>query len=135
MTHTTYITHSDKNKLWKLIEKAKYIDYKTTQYIKDLEAELTKATIKSYNQIPSNVITMNSKVTLLIEGEEEDVTLVYPDEADPRNNKISVLSPIGTAILGLMEGSITERKIPSGTAQIEVKKVLFQPEAEGISEE
>lgn len=132
MSQQIYITQSDMEKLRKIIEKAKYIEKKANHYLRDLETELAKATVKSYDHIPPNVITMNSKVTLIIEGAEEDVTLVYPEDADSRKNRISVLSPIGTAILGLSEGNIIEWNIPSGSTQIMVKKVLFQPEAEGI---
>lgn len=132
MSRKIYITNSDKNKLLEIINK--YEDLKNRQNIKDLEAEINRADVTSPEQVPSNVITMNTKVILLIGDTEEELSLVYPSEADISNNKISVLSPVGTAILGYSEGSIIEWKVPNGIVQIEVKKILFQPEAQKLYE-
>ncbi|MDF2543763.1 MAG: GreA/GreB family elongation factor [Herbinix sp.] len=126
------ITQHDKDKLRKLIDDVPYIDSKLSKYIKDLEHELSKAKILRYDQISRDVITMNSKVLLLIDDEEEEITLVYPEAADVRNNKLSVLSPIGTAILGYREGNSIEWEIPNGKVHLVVKKVIYQPEACGI---
>jgi len=132
MSRKIYITQSDKDKLLKIINKIQHEDMVNYQKIKDLESEVIRATVTSISELPSNVITMNSKAILLMEGVEEEVTLVYPTEADILENKISVLSPIGTAILGYSEGDVIEWKVPKGTVQVEVKKVLFQPEALGL---
>ncbi|MCM0647620.1 GreA/GreB family elongation factor [Clostridium swellfunianum] len=131
MSRKIYITQPDKDKLLKIINKAKFESLDDNLNLKDLEVEIIRATVTDISMLPSNVITMNSKVLLLMEGIEEEVTLVYPSEADIIENKISILSPIGTAILGYSEGDIIEWNVPKGTAQIEVKKVLFQPEALG----
>jgi regulator of nucleoside diphosphate kinase len=132
MSQVIYITQSDKDKLLNIIEKAKYIDLKPNQNLKDLETEIYRADVKHYDELPDDVITMNTKVILSLDGIEEEITLVYPKEADVKNNRISVLSPIGTAILGYREGSTIEWRVPSGAVRIEVKKVLFQPEAFGL---
>lgn len=132
MSRKIFMTQSDKDKLLKIVNKAKHEDLNANINLKDLEAEINRANVVSIEDLPDNVITMNTKVLLLIDDSEEEFTLVYPDEADISENKISILSPIGTAILGYSEGSIIEWKVPSGTAQIEVKKVLFQPEALGL---
>jgi regulator of nucleoside diphosphate kinase len=132
MSRKIYITESDKDKLLKLINKGKYEEFKNNINLKELEAEINRAEVTSVDNLPEDVITMNTKVLLLIDGTEEDLTLVYPSEADMLENKVSVLSPIGTAILGYSEGSIIEWKVPNGTSKIEVKKVLFQPEALGL---
>ncbi|MBZ9633661.1 nucleoside diphosphate kinase regulator [Clostridium sp. FP1] len=130
MSRKIFITKSDKHKLLEIINK--YEDLKNKQNLKDLEAELNRADVTSPEQLPSDVITMNTKVILLVGDTEEEINLVYPSEADISKNKISVLSPIGTAILGYCEGSIIEWEVPDGTVQIEVKKVLFQPEAQEL---
>lgn len=132
MSRKIYITESDKDKLLKIISKVQHEDLIDYQKLKDLEAEIKRADVTSISELPGNVITMNSKAILLIEGEEEEVTLVYPSEADILESKISVLSPIGTAILGYSEGDTIEWKVPNGSVQIEVKKVLFQPESLGL---
>jgi regulator of nucleoside diphosphate kinase len=69
---------------------------------------------------------MNSTVRLLVDGAVEEVTLVYPEDINLKDNKISVLSPMGTAILGLMEGSSIDWKIPNGMIHIIVDKVVTQ---------
>ncbi|MGH4124669.1 MAG: GreA/GreB family elongation factor [Clostridium sp.] len=130
MSRKIFITKSDKHKLLEIINK--YEDLKNKQNLKELEAEINRADVTSPEQLPSDVITMNTKVILLVGDTEEEINLVYPNEADISKNKISVLSPIGTAILGYCEGSIIEWKVPDGTVQIEVKKVLFQPEAQDL---
>ncbi|WP_069999154.1 GreA/GreB family elongation factor [Cellulosilyticum sp. I15G10I2] len=132
MSRQIFITQSDKDRLLELIYKAKYEDLKDNLGLQELEAEINRAVVTSVDQLPANVITMNTKVILLIEDAEEEFTLVYPNEADILQNKISVLSPIGTAILGYSEGSVIEWKVPDGIVLIEVKKVLFQPEALGL---
>lgn len=129
MLRKIYITEADKRKLQKLIDDHVYDDT-NKKYVMELEAELKRAEIVSANKIPGSVITMNSKVSLLTDGIEEEVNLVYPDEADVMKNRISVLSPIGTAILGYAEGDLLEWDVPSGTVKVMVKKVLYQPEAD-----
>jgi regulator of nucleoside diphosphate kinase len=132
MSRKIYITESDKAKLMKIINKAKHENLDDNLHLKNLEAEIETATVTSTVHLPGNVITMNTKAVLLVDDMEEEYTLVYPSEADISENKISVLSPIGTAILGYSEGDIIEWKVPNGTTQIEVMKVLFQPEASGL---
>ena len=131
MSRKIFITESDKDKLLKIINKAQHEDFSDNVNLKDLEAEITRANLTSIDELPNNVITMNSTAILLIEGDEEEYTLVYPSEADISKNKISVLSPIGTAILGYSEGDIVKWEVPKGTVDINIKKVLFQPEASG----
>lgn len=134
MSRRIFITKSDKDKLLELINKAKFENCKENLNLKNLETEINRATVTSIEDLPSNVITMNSKVILLVDDLEEEVTLVYPSEADISKKRVSVLSPIGTAIIGYSEGSVIEWKVPNGTVEIEVKKVLFQPESLGLYE-
>jgi len=56
---------------------------------------------------------------------------VFPDNADISNGRLSILAPIGTALIGYAEGDIIEWPVPSGTAKLKVTKILFQPEAAG----
>ncbi len=57
--------------------------------------------------------------------------LVFPDNSDVTEGKISILAPIGTALLGYKVGDIIEWKVPRGMAKLEVKEILYQPEAAG----
>lgn len=129
MARKIYITEADKTKLQELIDDLIKSDTDNKNYVKDLDNELNRAVIVKKNKIPVDVITMNSKINLVIDSDEEEVTLVYPNEIDIAENKISVLSPIGTAILGYREGDIIDWKVPNGVIKILVKKILYQPES------
>jgi regulator of nucleoside diphosphate kinase len=128
-----YITDSDMKRLQKLVKTARELNQEDEKYLRDLESELGKANIVKSEDIPNNVITMNAKVLLKDLNNEEELTyqLVFPEDANLGQNKISVLSPIGTALLGYNEGDTIEWPVPAGTARLKVKKVLYQPEASG----
>jgi len=126
-----YITVTDLERLEKNLESVYQNEKVPERFILDLEHEICRATIVDSKLISSDIITMNSRVLLHLNGDEMEVSLVYPQDADQNNNKLSVLSPIGTAILGYGEGSVVEWEVPSGMLKIQIKKVLYQPEAAG----
>ncbi len=103
------------------------------EYLNTLEAELDRAEIVDPKRIPANVITMRSKVRLkdLVSGEAKVYSLVFPTEANFSEGKISVLAPIGTAILGYKLGDSIEWPVPSGVRKLKVDEILYQPEAAG----
>jgi regulator of nucleoside diphosphate kinase len=82
-----------------------------------LESELLRAKVVPREEIPPDVVTMNSRVLFENEttGERREVTLVYPGMADIDAGKISVLVPVGTALLGLRVGQSIDWELPSGT--------------------
>jgi len=96
-----------------------------------LEAELERAEIVAPHAVPPDVITMNSRADLLDldTGERMEFTLVFPDEADLAEGKISVLAPVGTGMLGYRVGDVFERQAPYGMRRLKVIDVTFQPEA------
>ena len=98
-----------------------------------LEEVLDVAQVVSSDQIPSNVVTMNSRVLFedVRSHAQESVTLVYPAKTDLSSRRISVLSPVGMALLGEAEGAQVELPVPHGTRRIRILSVLYQPEAEG----
>jgi len=114
-TANIYITEPDYNRLSALIEKTREGNGVDRQYLNKLEAELDRAEIVDAQDIPANVITMRSTVRLkdLVSGEENTFSLVFPTEADFSQGKISVLAPIGTAILGYRSGDTIEWTVPS----------------------
>ena len=124
------ITEVDQTRLRKLIYDEVH-QTGTEQSMQDLEREINRAQVVNSRMVPREVVTMNSKVLLDLGEDELEVSLVYPPEADLANNKLSILSPIGTAILGYKEGDFIQWKVPSGVADIHVKKVIYQPEAAG----
>lgn len=128
------ITVKDKERILKLIKNEKeFGTSRDKEFLKDLEQELNRANIVSSEDIPHDSITMNTKVLLedLDLGEETIYTLVYPEDADLADNKISILAPIGTAILGFRQGDIIDWKVPVGTVKLKVKSIIYQPEAAG----
>jgi regulator of nucleoside diphosphate kinase len=101
-------------------------------HVRALDAEMRDAIVMPAAQVPPNVITMHSKAVLSFGGEEDEMyTLVYPNEADLSENLLSVLSPVGTAILGYRVGDVVDWDVPDGTVAIQVKSVEYQPEAAG----
>lgn len=81
-----------------------------------LANELSRAAVVPEERMPANVVRMHSRVTYLDEnsGRRREVELVYPQEADPTRGKISVLAPVGSALLGLAEGQSIEWSFPGG---------------------
>lgn len=133
MARKLYITGLDKDRLLKLIHGDIDLKEKNKPYINDLELELEKAAVVDPGRIPADVITMNTQVRLRIDDASEDTvyTLVYPSDSSIKEGRISVLSPIGTALLGYQAGDVIRWRVPDGTVRIEIKEILYQPEAAG----
>ena len=128
-----YITDSDMKRLKELVKVAREFGKEDERYLKELEGELDIGKTVKSKEIPNDVITMNSKVCLRdIDTQKEMVYwLVFPDDADPDQDKISILAPIGTALLGYKVGDIIEWKVPAGIVKLKVEEILYQPEAAG----
>ena len=125
-----YITEIDRDRLNKLIND----ELKTGAdewTVKDLEHEIIRAKVVQPQQLPENVVTMNSRALLSLNNEETEVSLVYPHASDWAKRQLSVLSPIGTAILGCSEENSIQWNTPDGIAHIKIRKLLYQPEAAG----
>jgi regulator of nucleoside diphosphate kinase len=130
---TIYITELDYNRLSGLIDRTRERNGIDREYLNKLEAELDRAEVVDPKDLPGDVITMRSKVRLkdLVSGESNTYSLVFPTEADFAEGKISVLAPIGTAILGYKQGDTIEWSVPSGVRKLKVEEILYQPEAAG----
>ncbi len=128
-----YITDQDRQRLLDLIMDAQSGGYRGSVYLENLRGELDRAQIVPPQQIPADVITMNSQVVLvdLDTQEEETYTLVYPEHANTSEGKVSILAPVGTAMLGYRVGDVFEWDVPAGKRRLKVEKILFQPEAAG----
>jgi regulator of nucleoside diphosphate kinase len=136
---TIYITANDMEQLRKLLDEEKdrhgYGNGRG-EHLKGLEAELNRSKRVTAHKVPPDIITMHTKAQLidLESGEELVYTLVFPHEADIRQDKISVLAPIGTAMLGYRVGDVFEWPVPDGLRRLQVKGLLYQPEAVGVDE-
>ena len=96
-----------------------------------LENELKRARIVAPEEVPPDVITMNSRAELLdLESSERmEFTLVFPADDNVNDGKISVLAPLGTAMLGYRAGDEFVWHVPHGLRRLKVTKLQFQPEA------
>lgn len=96
----------------------------------DLAEELDRAIVVPSDRIQKNTVTMHSRVIYRDEstGTTREVELVYPDEADPMLGRVSVLAPVGCALLGLSAGQSIDWDLPGGKVhRLRVERVLFQP--------
>lgn len=127
-----YASRIDYDRLSELI-KAGTGSEKDQPHLRELRTELEKARVVDPREIPADVVTMNSRVRLRdLESDDEVIyTLVYPKDADVEEGKISVLAPIGTAILGYRAGATISWKVPAGLRKLLIEEILYQPEAAG----
>ena len=127
------ITETDFDKLRDLIDRIALSGKDKKRNLDSLQKEVMRARIVKPEHISRDVITMNSTVRLrdLDSGEAIKCTLVYPEEADITQNRISILAPVGTGILGYSVGDVVEWKVPAGIRRLKVEKILYQPEASG----
>lgn len=132
MNNTIYISERDARRIKTLIDLAPQVDARTRGYLGRLEEELNRAHIVAEGDLPAHVITLNSEVKLedLSDGEIMNYTLVFPDEADPSEGKISILAPLGTGMLGYQSGDDFEWETPGGKARFKVLEVTRKPVVE-----
>jgi len=100
----------------------------------DLEAELARAEVVDPEEIPPAVVTMNSTVRFKVASSAEEfcLTLVYPKDVDTSGEKISILAPVGSALLGLSQGDEIEWPKPGGgVLRVRIMEVTYQPERSG----
>ena len=130
-SHIT-VTALDHERLLKLIQT--WSDTRDRDAAEALADELDRAEVVPAERIAGSVVTMNSRVVFRDEetGENREVSLVYPTDSDPERGRISVLSPVGSALLGLSVGQTIDWPLPRGRLKrIRVVEVVYQPEAAG----
>lgn len=100
--------------------------------LRALDRELDRAKPVRAEEIPPDVVTMNSKLRMtdLQTGKQRMVTVVYPEEASD-DDRVSILSPLGTALLGYRVGDEIQWETPTGVLHLRVDELLYQPEAAG----
>lgn len=130
----------DREQLQKLIDSARLNRRIAPEHLDSLELELHRANVVEPHELPDDVVVMNSTVWFRdLQSEEiEQYELVFPRDADVLHNRISVLAPVGTALLGYRRHDIVEWPTPSGCRQLEIVKVLqpraaFREELVGLS--
>ncbi len=128
-----HITDYDMQRLRKLLEGTQYWNQKDKEYLSHLEEEMDQAVVVSYEKVPSDVVTMNTqmRVTDLDTKKKMSIQLVFPSEADFEKGKISILAPIGTALIGYRVGDTVTWEVPNGTRRLKIEEIVYQPEAAG----
>ncbi|MCC6815567.1 MAG: nucleoside diphosphate kinase regulator [Saprospiraceae bacterium] len=95
--------------------------------------ELNSAKIVEPTEVPANVVTMNSivKLSFLNTSKSIQFQIVYPDQANIKENKISIFSPVATALIGYTVNDEIEWLVPSGLSKIRIDQIIYQPESAG----
>ena len=127
---TIFVTEPDFLRLRRMIESIKRFFYRDQEHINYLEEELNQAEVVRPDRLPANVVTMNSRVRItdLDTGEQTVYTLSFPDYADIARHRISVLAPIGTALLGYRTGSVVQVRVPRGLKRLRIDDVKLPSE-------
>jgi len=126
-----FITDEDMARLREPVRRGRMTLRLDQDHLEELQRELDRAEVVETGEVLSDVVTMHS--TLQVRDLDSDrsvvYTIVFPVDADIEKKRISVLAPIGTALIGYRAGDIVEWATPGGTRRLQIEKVLFQPEA------
>ena len=127
------LTKNDYTRIYKAITDAKNSKTINSNEAEKLLSELSKAEIVPSEKIDKDVVTMNSEVKLFFENtqKEQSFKIVYPQDANLKENKISIFSPIATALIGYKIGDEIEWIVPGGMTKIKIVDLMYQPEAAG----
>jgi regulator of nucleoside diphosphate kinase len=104
------------------------------EHLHELGVELDRAIVLAPGQMPANVVTLRAVVQVLDleSGERQEVVLVSPTEADVKARRISVLAPLGTALLGYREGDEVEWLMPGGLRRLRIERVVQASEDSSV---
>ena len=127
------ITRNDFSRIQKSIDYAKSRKSIGKNEVENLINELHSALIVDPHEVPGDVVTMNSivKISFLDSNKSMQFQIVYPGGANIRENKISIFSPVATALIGYKAGDEIDWIVPSGLTKIRIEEIVYQPEAAG----
>jgi regulator of nucleoside diphosphate kinase len=127
------VTEFDQSRLRNLLEGTRQRNARDRAHVDHLESELDRAQVVPPVNVPPDVVTMNSEIVVRDMDSNEELTfaVVFPSDADVNRQKISILAPIGTAVLGYRAGDMIEWNVPGRRRRLRIERVLFQPEAAG----
>lgn len=125
-----YVTAYD---LQRLNDRLAELDTRQQKAFAGLIRELDRAKVVAPAQVPADVVTMNSRLRYrdLEDDSVAEVTLVFPEQADVDAGRMSVFSPMGTALLGYAAGDEIAWEVPAGVRRIRIESLEYQPEAAG----
>lgn len=120
------VTDRDISRLRGLLGSASQSSFRDRGHLSQLQSELDRAVVLAADEVPAAVVTIGSMVRVvdLDSGKRSVLTLVLPHEADVAERRISVLAPIGTALLGFRAGDDVEWVMPGGTRRLHIEHVI-----------
>jgi regulator of nucleoside diphosphate kinase len=126
------ITDADYDRLNYLAESPRYRG-SHGMHLTNLKEHPSRRKVVPTTEVPKSVVTMRSEVRVREpkSDEVETYTLVYPDAADITEGKLSVLAPMGAALLGARQGQVVKFETPGGVRRLKVVKIVYQPETAG----
>jgi regulator of nucleoside diphosphate kinase len=127
------VTSFDMSRLFAMAEQMRKQSLHGIDVLDQLEEELGRSSEVTSTEVPNDVVTMNSKLTLkdLTSGKAITCTLVFPEDADSSQHQVSVLAPLGMAVLGYRVGDKISWRMPHGVRELEIEAIHYQPEAAG----
>ncbi len=127
------VSKVDSTRLMSSLKMAKFNKTCHVNEADKLMKELSRAKLTDPESIPGDVVTMNSLVRIFIPSMKirREIKIVYPEDANLKENKISILAPMATALLGYRKGNEVQWKMPAGDVSIFIEDILYQPEAAG----
>lgn len=136
-TPNIQITQADLNKLQQLLRTTQVMSPEDKSNRESLSKELLRAEVKPSVEIPADVVTLNSRARLrdLATGDVMELSIVLPEDVDVEAGRISILAPLGTAMLGFRKDDVFDWSTPGGQSRFRVEEILFQPEAAARSGE
>lgn len=125
------VTSQDLERLHLLLDSARQRRRWEELHLRALAEELEDAEVVAPEAVPADVVTMRSRVRVLdmATGEELTYTICYPSESNLAAGRLSVLAPVGTALLGYRVGDVVHWPVPGGVRVLKVLELLHQPEA------
>lgn len=128
-----YVTRQDYERLCACMAAANTGDGAGRRELREFAQELCGRQVVDQLEVEASVVTMRSRVRVLDVSTKESatVTLVFPEDADPAAGKLSVLTPMGTALLGRSVGDVFEWRSPARLRRLLIREVCYQPEAAG----
>jgi regulator of nucleoside diphosphate kinase len=129
-----YITDYDMQRLLKLLNGVQYCGQKEQGYLECLVEEMERAVVVPPEKVSGDVVTLNTRMRVkdLDSREESLIQLVFPNDGDCDRGKISILTPIGAALIGYCAGDTVEWKVPDGLRRVRIEEIAYQPEADGL---
>jgi regulator of nucleoside diphosphate kinase len=127
-SHSIIVSDFDMDRLSRLVRALKQSVCRDQLQLESLDQTLESAEVISSERIPRDVIRMNSRIRVLdLDTRKKEVyTLVFPEHADIPTSRMSVLAPVGMALLGRRKRDIIEVKVPGGIRRLRIEHVLFR---------